>query len=225
MAPGVIVTPIERLERRRDASCGPNPRGARRRREEPLHRLRHLRHAEKAPVEPVVRELALWQREQRLHAASVHESDAKLSVREQRAQRGERFRQLRVTGQTHATRVGHAPIRRGRRRRQPLLRRLLGPPPGPVGAVARRGWTVYQREPNLRGSRGERRAEAFDELAQRGDPAQPRLRQPLREPRTVRRPPRAQLRHERGGFVLVAVEHLPRRRRRREVAFVGFIPG
>ena len=215
MAARVVVPAVQGVQRRADAFGGPNSRDARGWHEEPLHRLRYLRNAEQAPVVPVVRELALWEREQRLHAASVHERDAKLSVREERTQRCERLWQLGVTGQNHARIRPARAARHGRYRRQPLLRSLLGPSPGPVGTVAPRDGTVYEREANLQGTRRQRRAEALDEFTQRRDGSKPRLREPVRENPRVARTPRAQLCDQRGGLVLVAVQHLPRRRRRR----------
>ena len=63
VAARVVVPAVQGVQRRADAFGGPNSRDARGWHEEPLHRLRYLRHAEQAPVEPVVRELALRERE------------------------------------------------------------------------------------------------------------------------------------------------------------------
>ena len=183
----VVVPAVDGLQRgvdapprevRSAAAAGPDPdpdpdppsTPSRRRREEALHRARDLRHPEQALREAVVRQRPAREAQKRANAASVDEDVGELTMLQERAQRRERLRELRE------------PSLRGRARSRGLLQR---PRVRRLGAPARVARPVRDREAELDGAARQRLPETFDVLADGGERAHARLREPRRELRDV----------------------------------------
>ena len=188
MSPGGLVAPVQRLER--DVHAPPRRAGGRRgvavRGEQPLHRRRRLRHREQTPVEPVHGERPLRDAQQRGHATAVHERHRELSVREQRAHRGERLGELRRARRGEPRRVGRlfVPVSPAEAARGGFLR-----PGGRVFAPVR---ASDERERDFDGAATQRLAETLYVLARRGERAETRLQETRRKRARVRRRARRQ---------------------------------